>query len=112
LQLGDKHRITTPVNWNKGDDVIVHPSVSNDEAKQLFPEVTFHKVWLCGIYTLFRSLMHLESATLPAHNAPPSLDSKDKMTDDEGNCCLCIGIEKAVYVVVNNDSTNNCTQLR
>ncbi|KAG0709535.1 1-Cys peroxiredoxin [Suillus ampliporus] len=43
LQLGDKHRITTPVNWNKGDDVIVHPSVGNDEAKVLFPEVTFHK---------------------------------------------------------------------
>ena len=44
LQLGDKYRITTPVNWNKGDDVIVHPSVSNDEAKTLFPEFTVHKV--------------------------------------------------------------------
>ena len=44
LQLGDKHRITTPVNWNKGDDVIVHPSVSNDEAKALFPDFTIHKV--------------------------------------------------------------------
>jgi len=49
LQLGDKHRITTPVNWNKGDDVIVHPSVANDEAKVLFPEVTFHKVQLFNI---------------------------------------------------------------
>ncbi|KIJ70184.1 hypothetical protein HYDPIDRAFT_121695 [Hydnomerulius pinastri MD-312] len=43
LQLGDKYRVTTPVNWKKGDDVIVHPSVKNDEAKVLFPEVTFHK---------------------------------------------------------------------
>ncbi|KIJ20167.1 hypothetical protein PAXINDRAFT_68402 [Paxillus involutus ATCC 200175] len=43
LQLGDKHRVTTPVNWKKGDDVIVHPAVKNDEAKQLFPQVTFHK---------------------------------------------------------------------
>ncbi|KAF9247211.1 1-Cys peroxiredoxin [Melanogaster broomeanus] len=43
LQLGDKYRVTTPVNWRKGDDVIVHPSVNNDEAKTLFPEVTFHK---------------------------------------------------------------------
>jgi len=43
LQLGDKHKVTTPVNWNKGDDVIVHPIVSNEEAKTLFPEVTFHK---------------------------------------------------------------------
>ncbi|KAF9164536.1 hypothetical protein DFQ26_001343 [Actinomortierella ambigua] len=37
LQLGDKHRITTPANWKDGDDVIVHPSVSNDEAAKLFP---------------------------------------------------------------------------
>lgn len=44
LQLGDKYRITTPVNWKKGDDVIVHPSVNNDEAKTLFPEFTIHKV--------------------------------------------------------------------
>ena len=44
LQIGDKYRVTTPVNWNKGDDVIVHPSVSNDEAKTLFPEFTAHKV--------------------------------------------------------------------
>ena len=40
LQLGDKHRITTPVNWNKGDDVIIHPGVSDNEAKTLFPGFT------------------------------------------------------------------------
>lgn len=44
LQIGDKYRVTTPVNWNKGDDVIVHPSVSNEEAKTLFPEFKIHKV--------------------------------------------------------------------
>ena len=44
LQIGDKYRVTTPVNWKKGDDVIVHPTVSNDEAKTLFPEFTVHKV--------------------------------------------------------------------
>ncbi|CAG8628453.1 13424_t:CDS:2 [Cetraspora pellucida] len=38
LQLGDKHRITTPANWKKGDDVIIHPSVSNEEASKLFPD--------------------------------------------------------------------------
>jgi 20S proteasome subunit alpha 2 len=43
LQLGDKHRITTPVNWVPGQDVIVHPTVSNEEAKTLFPEHTVHK---------------------------------------------------------------------
>ena len=44
LQLGDKYLIKTPVNWQKGDAVIVHPSVSNEEAKTLFPEHTVHKV--------------------------------------------------------------------
>lgn len=46
LQIGDKHRVTTPVNWKKGDDVIVHPGVSNDEAKTLFPEHTKHLPYL------------------------------------------------------------------
>ena len=44
LQIGDKYRVTTPVNWKKGDDVIVHPTVSNEEAKTLFPEFKIHKV--------------------------------------------------------------------
>jgi thioredoxin-dependent peroxiredoxin len=38
LQLTDKHRVATPVNWKQGDDVIIVPSVSNDEAKKLFPD--------------------------------------------------------------------------
>ncbi|KAG8679669.1 hypothetical protein FRC09_018812, partial [Ceratobasidium sp. 395] len=46
LQLGDKHRITTPVNWKKGDDVIIHPGVSNDEANTLFPNYVTHKPYL------------------------------------------------------------------
>lgn len=33
LQTGDKQRITTPINWLPGDDVIVHPSVNSDLAK-------------------------------------------------------------------------------
>jgi alkyl hydroperoxide reductase subunit AhpC len=38
LQLGDKNRITTPVNWTPGGKVIVHPSVSNEEAEKIFGE--------------------------------------------------------------------------
>jgi alkyl hydroperoxide reductase subunit AhpC len=38
LQLTDKHKVATPVNWKQGDDVIIVPSVSNEEAKKLFPE--------------------------------------------------------------------------
>jgi alkyl hydroperoxide reductase subunit AhpC len=37
LQLTDQYKVATPVNWKPGDDVIIVPSVSNEEAKQLFP---------------------------------------------------------------------------
>ena len=38
LQLTDAHRVATPVNWRQGDDVIIVPAVSDEEAKQKFPE--------------------------------------------------------------------------
>jgi thioredoxin-dependent peroxiredoxin len=38
LQLTARHKVSTPVNWRQGEDVIIVPSVSNDEAKKLFPE--------------------------------------------------------------------------
>ena len=38
LQLTAKHRVSTPVNWKPGEDVIIAGSVSNDEAKQIFGE--------------------------------------------------------------------------
>ncbi len=36
-QLTAKHKVATPVNWKQGEDVIIVPAVSNDEAKQKFP---------------------------------------------------------------------------
>jgi thioredoxin-dependent peroxiredoxin len=38
LQLTAKHRVATPVNWKQGEDVIIAGSVSNDEAKKIYPE--------------------------------------------------------------------------
>ncbi|HZU40690.1 MAG TPA: peroxiredoxin [Solirubrobacteraceae bacterium] len=38
LQLTAKHKVSTPVNWNQGDDVIISGSVSNEEAKEIFGE--------------------------------------------------------------------------
>jgi alkyl hydroperoxide reductase subunit AhpC len=38
LQLTAEHSVATPVNWRKGDDVIIVPSISNEEAKTKFPE--------------------------------------------------------------------------
>jgi alkyl hydroperoxide reductase subunit AhpC len=37
LQLTDQHRVVTPVNWKSGDNVIIVPSVGDDEARTLFP---------------------------------------------------------------------------
>jgi alkyl hydroperoxide reductase subunit AhpC len=37
LQLTAKHKVATPVNWQPGDDVIIAGSVSDDDAKKLFP---------------------------------------------------------------------------
>jgi alkyl hydroperoxide reductase subunit AhpC len=38
LQLTAKHRVATPVNWQPGEDVVIAGSVSNDEAKTLYPD--------------------------------------------------------------------------
>jgi len=37
LQLTAKHRVATPVNWKQGEDVIIAGSVSDDEAKTIYP---------------------------------------------------------------------------
>jgi thioredoxin-dependent peroxiredoxin len=38
MQLTLKHRVATPVNWKQGEDVIIAGSVTDDEAKKLYPE--------------------------------------------------------------------------
>jgi alkyl hydroperoxide reductase subunit AhpC len=38
LQLTAKHRVSTPVNWQQGEDVIIAGSVSDEEAKEVFGE--------------------------------------------------------------------------
>lgn len=38
LQLTAKHRVATPANWKNGQDCIIVPAVSNDDAKKLFPK--------------------------------------------------------------------------
>jgi alkyl hydroperoxide reductase subunit AhpC len=37
IQLTAKHKVATPVNWKQGQDVIIVPAVSDDEARQRFP---------------------------------------------------------------------------
>jgi alkyl hydroperoxide reductase subunit AhpC len=38
LQLTAKHKVATPVNWKPGEDVIIAGSVSDDEAKKIYPQ--------------------------------------------------------------------------
>ena len=38
MQLTAKHKVATPVNWKPGDDVIIAPAVSNEEAQQKYPD--------------------------------------------------------------------------
>jgi alkyl hydroperoxide reductase subunit AhpC len=38
LQLSVNHKVSTPVNWQQGDDVIIAGSVSNDQAKEIWPD--------------------------------------------------------------------------
>jgi alkyl hydroperoxide reductase subunit AhpC len=38
LQLTAKHKVSTPANWQNGEDVIIAGSVSNEQAKELFGE--------------------------------------------------------------------------
>ncbi|MGN7864732.1 peroxiredoxin [Chryseobacterium sp.] len=38
LQLVDQHQVATPVNWKDGEDVIVPPSISTEDARKIFPK--------------------------------------------------------------------------
>jgi alkyl hydroperoxide reductase subunit AhpC len=38
LQLTDNYSVSTPVNWADGDDVIISPALSDDEARERFPK--------------------------------------------------------------------------
>ena len=38
IQLTTKHKVATPVNWKNGEDVIIVPSVTDDEAKKTYPD--------------------------------------------------------------------------
>jgi len=46
MQLTQKHRVATPVNWKPGDDVIITTAVPDDEARKLFPDFKTIKPYL------------------------------------------------------------------
>ena len=46
MQLTARHKVATPANWTQGDDVIITPAVSDDEAERLFPGYSTLKPYL------------------------------------------------------------------
>ena len=38
MQLTAKHKVATPANWKKGEDVVILPAVKDDEAKKIYPD--------------------------------------------------------------------------
>ncbi|OLL27103.1 Mitochondrial peroxiredoxin PRX1 [Neolecta irregularis DAH-3] len=46
LQLTEKHQVATPVNWQKGDEVVVHASLSNEQANNRFGDFKIIKPYL------------------------------------------------------------------
>jgi len=46
LQLTANYRVSTPVNWNPGEDVIVAGSVSDDEAREIFGDYEAPKPYI------------------------------------------------------------------
>jgi alkyl hydroperoxide reductase subunit AhpC len=38
LQMTAKHKVATPVNWKQGDDVIIAGSVSDEDARKIYPQ--------------------------------------------------------------------------
>ncbi len=38
MQMTDKSKVATPANWKQGDDVIIVPAVSDEDAKKMFPD--------------------------------------------------------------------------
>lgn len=38
LQLTENYKVATPANWKEGEDVVISPSISNEDAKDMFPK--------------------------------------------------------------------------
>jgi alkyl hydroperoxide reductase subunit AhpC len=46
MQLTAKFKVATPADWKQGEDVIIVPAVTNEDAATLFPGFTTHKPYL------------------------------------------------------------------
>src|SRR5262249_33193373 len=73
LQLTAAHKVSTPVNWAQGDDVIIIPAVSDEEAWKKFPH---------GWRTLKPSLRTVRHPASPSPT-PPSPASHTRRTSSE-----------------------------
>jgi C-terminal domain of 1-Cys peroxiredoxin len=70
LQLTDKHKVATPVNWNQGDDIVVHVSLSTEEARKTYPNLVEHKVSVLQLRyrSVYADMYMFLSPTLGQHS--------------------------------------------
>lgn len=77
LHKSAKHKVATPANWKPGDPVVISPSVSNEAAKQMFPQgyksthlpsnkdyLRFTHVWISTDHLTYATTTHYYSLSL------------------------------------------------
>ena len=88
MQLTAKHKVATPVNWKQGEDVIIVPSVSNDEAKVKFPGR------LEGAEAVPADRAAAQIASIPVAAQGAAVAATVRSLDDEWRPqrCDCVGV--------------------
>ena len=80
LQLTADYSVATPVNWKDGDDCIVVPALSDDEAKEKFPKgFETIKCIPCYVWCLMPCLCHCQTEFGHARHAYSSLDMEHSL---------------------------------
>ncbi|KAL4804275.1 hypothetical protein BDV18DRAFT_153227 [Aspergillus unguis] len=76
LQTTEKHGVTTPINWLPGDDVVIPPPVSTEDAQKKFGEVRVVKPpWSNGFFSTTSSTLAVDSLSQkPASRHRPEKD--------------------------------------
>ena len=75
LQLSSKFSVSTPVNWKDGDDVIISPAISNEDAKEKVPPRLHHPGALPAPDSTTRQVTVLRESFPGSRRSPPKICS-------------------------------------
>ncbi|KAM0802667.1 hypothetical protein BDR22DRAFT_897664 [Usnea florida] len=103
LQTGDKNKITTPINWIPGDDVIVHPSVKTEQAKEQYPDLKIVKPYLRFTplpkeQTTTDATPHSTAPSPATNHSPPQSTGTTNLSGLVCNVHKCTGKEPRALV--------------